>query len=80
MNVKQRDFRIWGRIEQIAPGQFVTIASAVRDDGGDSTPNTMLRVLPDRESAREALRQMVQAVGKLVTDRGDRVVDVEVDE
>jgi hypothetical protein len=74
------NFIVWGRIEQIAPNQFVAIASAVRNDGANAKPDVELKVLPTREAAQGALRAIVQSVGSAVTGRGDRVVDVEVDE
>lgn len=75
------DFRIWGRVEQIAPGQFVAIASAVPDrPGGEAdAADVRLQMLPDRDGAKAALEILVGTLGEAVTLRGDRVVDVEVD-
>ncbi len=73
------DFRIWGTIHQVAPDQFVVTVSAVPED---------LEELPDgvevdtHSAASQALAvkacsDMVFRMGKLIRERGDRVIDVE---
>lgn len=77
----RRPNRLWGRIEQIAPNQFVAIASAVpHQPGGEAdAADVRLQVLPDRAGAKAALEILVKTLGEAVTLRGDCVVDVEVD-
>jgi hypothetical protein len=76
------DFRLWGRIEQIAPDQFVAIASAVPDQtrGETDAADVRLQLLSHRADAKTVLESLVKALGKAVTIRGDRVVDIEVDD
>lgn len=73
------DFRVWGRVEQIGPQQFVAIASAVPNslDASAMSADVRLQMRPDRERASEVLKRLMRALGKTIRKRGDRVVDVE---
>lgn len=72
------DYRVWGRIEQVAPGEFFVIVSTVRDDNPYDV-KSVTRLIASRSAAEETRRSLVIEVGAAVVARGDRVVDVEVD-
>lgn len=72
------DCRLWGRIEQIGPAEFVVIVTAVNnDDPGDAKVDQ--RVAKSRQAAEDLRRALVMAAGDMLRLRGDRAVDVEAD-
>jgi hypothetical protein len=43
------DYRIWGRIERVRPGEFLAIACAVPEDiAGDADTRVFNQVLPTK--------------------------------
>jgi hypothetical protein len=72
------DFRIVGRIEQIAPRLFIALAAAVCDVP-DDFEGVMVdrRVAASRQGAIVARDEMIRGMGEVIAARGDRVVDVE---
>ena len=74
------DFRIWGRIEQIDPEQFVVIVSAIGERSGlVDVPLIGRYVAPTREVALAVRSVMIRETGAQLVARGDRVVDIEED-
>ena len=72
------DYRLWGRIEQIGPTEFVVIVTAVNSEQpGDAKP--VQRVARSRQAAEDLRRSLLIDAGDMLRLRGDRVVDVEVD-
>ncbi len=53
------DFRIWGRIEEMGPRQFLSIASAVREDLEAAGTRVLSKTYPTREAAELALREFM---------------------
>jgi hypothetical protein len=75
------DFRIWGRIEHLGPREFIVIVSAVPDPPTPAPDRVDVetQTVSSRAAAVEACADLVLQMGKLVRERGDRVVDVEAD-
>lgn len=72
------DFRIWGTIHQVVPREFAVTVSAVPDDPASGQGAVVEAItVSSRELAVEACADLVLRMGKLVRERGDRVVDVE---
>ena len=72
------DFRLWATINQLAPREFFVSVSAVpaaRDGDGATILET--DIATSRERAEALSADMLLRVGKLIRERGDRVVDVE---
>jgi hypothetical protein len=72
------DFRIWGKIHQLAPSEFQVVASAIADPLADEA---MVRIAAasTKEEAELAMGCLMRELGAIVVNRGDRVVDVEED-
>jgi hypothetical protein len=69
------DFRIWGTVTQIGPREFVVIVSAGSDPMGDGLVEQALATSRDTALAKQL--ELVGAMAVKVTQRGDRVIDVE---
>lgn len=69
------DFRIWGTVTQIGPREFVVIVSAGSDPIGEGLVEQALETSRDAALAKQM--ELVSAMGVKVTERGDRVIDVE---
>lgn len=72
------DFRIWGSIEQTAPGRFVAMACAVRE-GSAEPPDTraITQGFTTRVNAEEGLREIIRSLGELIVSLGARITSVE---
>jgi len=80
------DFRIWGRIETIAPDDFFVIVSAMQKDSTtDGTGGTSSRWKVRTEhratfdEAKAMRDQLMKELAELITARGDRVVEVQAE-
>lgn len=73
------DFRVWGTIHQIAPNQFVVTVSAIPDELSKLPDGVEVEtcITASRALAVESCSDMVLRMGKLIRERGDRVIDVE---
>lgn len=70
-------FRLWGRWEQIGPGQFVAIVSAVPE--GEGTPEVLMRLAASLDNDRALVESMARELGAKIASTGARVIDVEID-
>lgn len=65
-------FRILGQVVQIAPRQFIAIASAVPVEGAKGTM-VLTDCTPGREEGLKALGVMVDQIREALNQRGDGV-------
>jgi hypothetical protein len=73
------NFLIWGRVEQMATGEYVAIATALRADGSSEELEVVPHVNCSRSDAEGHLRLALVALGERVRARGHTIVDVETD-
>lgn len=73
------NFRIWGRIEEIFGGGFLTIASTVREDLEPSGSHALAQMCATPEAAELTLREFMTKLGEDIRRDGGRIVDVETD-
>ena len=74
------EYRIWGRLEQTGPGQFEAIISVVPVDPLDSRGIVIEReTRSSRQQAVEAMRRKAIDLGQRIRERGDEVLDVEIE-
>ena len=74
------DYRLWGRIEQIGPHEFLAIVSAIPADGrGSPHARVETRLETSLDAARDALRSVLVGVGLALGAEGARVTDTETD-
>ena len=71
------NFRMWGRWEQIGPGQFVAIVSAVPEDKGE--PEVLMRLAASLDNVRVLVDSMARELTERIAATGARIVDVEID-
>jgi hypothetical protein len=72
------DYRIWGKVHHLQPGDFFVVATAVPDPPTDRPIVLTLSSSSLLEANQERSRLMIK-LGEQVRERGDRVVDVEED-
>lgn len=73
------DFRIWARIENIGPSEFLVIASAVPETSGAESASILTTTMQSLADANRERERLVVELGTKVRERGDRVVDVELE-
>lgn len=74
------DFRLWGRVEQIGPSQFLAIVSAVPDTvSPDFDAGVELVTAPTHGEAWHQLETLAVTLGEKVRQRGGRIVEIEID-
>ena len=67
------DFRVWGRIEQVAPNEFFVVVSTMRaNDPGK--PDVITRTATSRAEAENVRDDLISEVSAAVQARGDRVM------
>jgi hypothetical protein len=72
------DFLVWGRIQNLGPGEFLAIASAVPALPFSNEDTEVLTALaPLLADAQAELVCLTNAVGEFVRSKGHRLVDVE---
>jgi len=71
------DFRLWGRIEQIGPEEFVATATAVPENGDPSEVCSLTETHVSQEFATTALVTLLIKVSASVRKGGGTVIQVE---
>jgi hypothetical protein len=71
------DFRLWGRIEQIGPDEYVATATAVPENGDPSEVRSLTETHASRELATTALVTLLIKVSASVRQSGGTVIKVE---
>ena len=69
-------FRIWGRIEHIAPQTFVAIVSAIPEQGHEGT-RVDTGTTGSRQEAQLELERLMIAMGARLRASDHQVIDVE---
>ena len=79
--VSMADYRTLGPIQHIAPSEFFAIAQAVPDDArrGDLRADVGTAMAESFEQAMRELERLCIDVGKCLLERGERVLDVEIE-
>ncbi len=73
------DYRIWGKVEQVCPGEFLALVSAV--PVGLRLPGVMVMhsTEPTRELALTFIEKAAVEMGAAVREGDGRVVDIELE-
>jgi hypothetical protein len=73
------DFRVWGRIDELAPTEFVVIVTAVPESTDPTGVRTLTEMHVSRADAVAALRAMMPKMGRAIIAAGGCVTDTEAD-
>ena len=76
-----RDFRLCGRVHHIGSSEFAVVASAICEQVVTGfSADVIFETTSDRASALARAGELVTILGARIVARGDRVIDVVVDD
>ena len=71
-------FRVWGRVEQVAPGEFLAVVTAVPESGDPSGIQSLSELLTSREDAQAAVKAFLVKMNAIVLALEGHVSHVEM--
>ena len=71
-------FRVWGRIEELAPDEYLAVVTAIPESGDPSGIHTLSDLLASREEARASLKGLLARMGEVVVQHEGLVSVVEM--
>ena len=73
------NYRVWARIEHVAPGEFVVIVRAAPESADPAGVRKLTETCSSYGAAKAALSALMVKIGKAVSIAEGRVVNTEVD-
>ena len=73
-------FRVFGRIEELAPREFLAVVTAIPENGDPSGIHTLSDLLLSREEARASVKSLLARIGEIVLQHEGLVSAVETQE
>jgi hypothetical protein len=70
-------FRVFARIEELAPDEFLAEVTAIPENGDPSGAHTLSDLLPSREEARASVKALLARIGEIVLQHEGLVSAVE---
>ena len=72
------NFRVWGRIEQLADDEFLAVVTAIPESGDPSGIHTLSDLLPSHDEARASVKALLVRIGEIVLQHEGLVSAVEM--